>query len=193
MRIVVSEFVSLDGIAEAPGPGEDYEHAGWTFRWHNQEIEEDKKKELFAADALLLGRVTYEAFAAAWPSMTDEDGFADRMNSIPKYVVSSTVDNLEWNNSQLLTGDAVDAVSELKGQPGRDLLVGGSLSLVRDLARHALVDLYRFAVYPVALGTGKRVFDGDRVDLELVGERPTSTGVVLAEYQPARSAQDRVS
>jgi dihydrofolate reductase len=193
MRIVVSEFVSLDGIAEAPGPGEDYEHAGWTFRWHNQEIEEDKKKELFAADALLLGSVTYEAFAAAWPSMTDEDGFADRMNSIPKYVVSSTVDNLEWNNSQLLTGDAVDAVSELKGQPGRDLLVGGSLSLVRDLARHALVDLYRFAVYPVALGTGKRVFDGDRVDLELVGERPTSTGVVLAEYQPARSAQDRVS
>jgi dihydrofolate reductase len=193
MRIVVSEFVSPDGIAEAPGPGEDYEHAGWTFRWHNQEIEEDKKKELFEADALLLGRVTYQAFAAAWPSMTDEEGFADRMNSIPKYVVSSTLDRLDWSNSQLLAGDPVEAVAELKRQPGRDLLIGGSLSLVRDLARHGLVDFYRFAVYPVALGSGKRVFAGERVDLELVGQRQTPTGVLLTEYQPASMVEDRTS
>jgi dihydrofolate reductase len=189
MRIVVSEFVSLDGVAEDPGGAEGYEHGGWTFRWHNEEIEADKKDELFVADAMLLGRVTYQAFAAAWPSITDEVGFADRMNNIPKYVASSSLDCVEWNNSHLLTGTVVDAVNELERQPGRDLLVGGSLSLVRELARHDLVDLYRLTVYPVALGSGKRLFGDERVDLELVGQRPTSTGVIIATYQPASRGQ----
>lgn len=185
MRFVVSEFISLDGIVEDPGGVEGYKHGGWTFRWHSQEIEDEMKDQLFSADALLLGRVTYEGFAAAWPSMTDEDGFAERMNGIPKHVVSSTLDTLEWNNSHLLTGDVIDAVTELRQRPGRDLLVNGSATLVRDLARHDLVDLYRFVVYPVALGAGKRLFEGDRVDLELVGHRPTSTGAMFLTYRPA--------
>ena len=185
MRIVVSQFLSLDGVMEDPGGAEGFEHGGWTFKWHSQEIEHDQKDMLFAADALLIGRVTYEGWAAAWPTMTDEDGFADRMNAIPKYVVSSTLDTVEWHNSHLLTGNVADAARELKQQPGRDLLVGGSATLIRELARHDLVDLYRFTVYPVALGSGKRLFDGDRVDLELVGQRPTSTGAMFLTYRPA--------
>jgi dihydrofolate reductase len=185
MRIVVSQFTSLDGVGEDPGGAEGYRYGGWTFRWHNQEVEADKKDELFAADALLLGRVTYQGFAAAWPSVADEVGFADRMNAIPKYVVTSTLDELDWNNSHRLTGDVAAAVAELKRQPGRDLLVEGSFTLVRELARHNLVDLYRFTIYPVMLGSGKRIFGDDRVDLDLVGQRPTSSGVLIACYQPA--------
>jgi dihydrofolate reductase len=191
MRIVVSEFLSQDGVVEDPGGCEGYEHGGWTSRWHNPEIDEDKKDELFGADAMLLGRVTYEAYAAAWASMTDEDEFADRMNSIPKFVVSSTLKTAAWNNSKLLSGGVIDAVTALKRPPGRDLLVAGSATLVRALARHGLVDLYRFTIYPVALGSGKRLFDGQRIDLTLVGHRSTSTGVLLATYQPATTTKER--
>ena len=185
MRIVVSEFLSQDGVVEEPNGREGYEHGGWALRWRNREIDEDKRDELFGADAMLLGRVTYEAYAAAWPSMTDEDGFADRMNSIPKFVASSTLKTATWNNSRLLSGDVIDAVTALKRRPGRDLLVAGSAMLVRALARYRLVDLYRFIIYPVALGSGKRLFDGQRIDLNLVGHRSTSTGVLLTTYQQA--------
>jgi dihydrofolate reductase len=189
VRIVVSEFLSQDGVMDFDG-GDSY--GGWTSRWHNREIDEHRTDELFAADALLLGRVTYRAFATAWPSMTDEHGFANRMNGIAKFVVSSTLKTAEWNNSHLLSGDVIDAVTALKRRQGRDLLVGGSATLVRALARHGLVDLYRFTVYPVALGNGRRLFDGQRVDLNLVGHRSTSTGVLLTTYQPA-SARERVA
>jgi dihydrofolate reductase len=111
MRLVVSEFVSLDGIMEDPGGAEGYEHAGWHFRSWADEIGAIKKDELFASDALLLGRRTYEGFAAAWPTVKDEEGFADRMNSLPKYVVSSTLDTLEWNNSHLLEGEVIEEVT----------------------------------------------------------------------------------
>jgi dihydrofolate reductase len=185
VRIVVSESLSQDGVVEDPGGREGYGHGGWPPLWRNREIDEDKEDELFGADALLLGRITYEAYAAVWPSMTDEDGFADRMNSIPKFVVSSTLRTAAWNNSQLLSGDVIDAVTALKRRPGRDLLVAGSATLVRALARHGLVDLYRFTIYPVALGSGKRLFDGQRIDLDLVGHRSTSTGVLLTTYQQA--------
>jgi dihydrofolate reductase len=193
VRIVVSEFLSQDGVIEDPGGREGYEHGGWALRWHNREVDEHKTDELFGADAVLLGRVTYEAYAAAWPSMTDEDGFADRMNSIPKFVVSSTLQTVEWNNSHLLSGGVIDAVTALKRRPGRDLLVVGSATLVRALARYLLVDLYRFTVYPVALGSGKRLFDGQRIELDLVGHRSTSTGVLLTTYQQAVATEERAA
>jgi dihydrofolate reductase len=185
MRLVVSEFVSLDGIMEDPGGAEGYEHAGWHFRSWADEIGAIKKDELFASDALLLGRRTYEGFAAAWPTVKDEEGFADRMNSLPKYVVSSTLDTLEWNNSHLLEGEVIEEVTKLKKQPGNDLLIGGSATLVQELARHNLVDLYRLAVHPVALGTGKRLFGDVHINLELVDQQPTPNGVIFLSYQPA--------
>ena len=193
MRIVVSELMSQDGVIEDSGGREGYEHGGWALRWHNREIDEHKKDELFGADAMLLGRVTYEAYAAAWPSMTDDDGFADRMNTIPKFVVSSTLQTVQWNNSHLLSGGVIDAVTALKRRPGRDLLVVGSATLVRALARYLLVDLYRFSVYPVALGSGKRLFDGQRIELDLVGHRSTSTGVLLTTYQQAVATEERAA
>jgi dihydrofolate reductase len=193
VRIVVSEFLSQDGVVEDPSSREGYEHGGWALRWRNREIDENRKDELFGADAMLLGRVTYEEYAAAWPSMTDEDGFADRMNSIPKFVAASVLKTPTWNNSRLLSGDVIDAVTALKRRPGRDLLVAGSAMLVRTLARYRLVDLYRFTIYPVALGSGKRLFDGQRINLNLVGHGSTSTGVLLITYQPAPATEERAA
>jgi len=158
-RIVVSEFVSLDGVMEDPGGAEKFEFGGWTMPYWNDDLARFKAEELFASDALLLGRVTYQAFAAAWPAMTDEMGFADRMNSNRKYVVSSTLNTTdEWKNSSLIKGDLVDAVTKLKQEPGQDILVGGSATLVQALMRHELVDELRLAVYPLVLGTGKRLW-----------------------------------
>jgi dihydrofolate reductase len=185
MRLVASEFVSLDGIMEDPGGAEGYEHAGWHFRSWAPEMGAIKKAELFASDGLLLGRVTYEGFAAAWPTVKDDEGFADRMNGLPKYVVSSTLDTLEWNNSHLLKGDLIEEVTKLKQQPGNDLLIGGSATLVQELARHNLIDLYRLAVHPVSLGTGKRLFGNVHVNLEFVEQRPTPNGVIFLSYRPA--------
>ena|SRR5579883_1525527 len=183
-RIVVTEFVSLDGVMEDPGGAEGYKHGGWSMAFWHEEIGKVKFDELFASDAQLLGRVTYQGFAAAWPAMQDE--FADRMNSMPKYVVSKTLSDLTWNNSHLLSGDLADEVRTLKQQPGRDILVAGSRSLVQGLRQHGLVDLYRLLVYPVVLGGGKRVFeDGDRTNLKLVTARPVGPQVVLLEYEPA--------
>jgi dihydrofolate reductase len=185
MRIVVSEFVSLDGVMEDPGGAEGYEHAGWHFRSWVPEMGKIKLDELLASDALLLGRVTYQAFAAAWPTVEDEDGFADRMNSLPKYVVSSTLDTLDWNNSHILKGDVAEEVTALKQRPGNDLLIGGSAMLVQELARHNLIDLYRLAVHPVVLGTGKRLLGDTHVNLELVEQQSTPSGVIFLSYRPA--------
>jgi dihydrofolate reductase len=178
-KVIVSEFVSLDGVVEDPK---------WTFQFGSDEQEEFKLDELAAADALLLGRVTYEGFAAAWPSATDEEGYADRMNGYPKHVVSTTQEEpLEWNNSTLIKGDVAEEVSKLKEQPGKDILVFGSADLVNTLMKHGLVDEYRLMVFPIVLGSGKRLF-GDGLDttvLELVDTKAFDSGVVVLTYRPA--------
>ena len=177
-KLVVAEYVSLDGVMEEPS---------WTGPYFNEDVARFQFELLFASDALLLGRVTYQGFAAAWPSMTDEEGFVDRMNGLPKFVVSTTLEEVEWNNSSLIKENVDEEVSRLKQQPGQDILIYGSGDLVRTLMQHDLIDEYRLMVHPVVLGSGKRLFrDGsDTTALRLVDTRPTSTGVVILTYQPA--------
>src|SRR5947209_13902095 len=139
-KVVVSEYVTLDGVMEDPGGGEGTKHGGWSFQFWNEETAKFKFDELFASDALLLGRATYQGFAAAWPSMTDDQGFADRMNGLPKFVVSSTLTEVGWNNSTLIKGDVFGKIVELKQQAGQDMLLGGSGRLTRGLMQHNLVD-----------------------------------------------------
>ena len=178
-KLVVSEFVTLDGVTEEPGK--------WSFPFWNEEISKFKFDELFSSDALLLGRVTYQGFAAAWPSMTDEAGYAKRMNSFPKHVVSRTLERLDWNNSHLIKGDVEREISKLKRQPGQDLLVFGSGQLVSALAQHDMIDEYRLLVYPTILGNGKRLFsDVNKATLKLVETKTFGLGVVLLRYQPNR-------
>ena len=181
-RIVVSEFVSIDGVMEDPGGAEGYEHGGWTFRFdRGEDGDRYKLEELMDAVALLLGRVTYEGFAKAWPSITDEAGFADRMNGLPKYVVSSTLENPEWNNSTVLRGDPVEQVRGLRDRLAGNILVAGSARLVQALEDADLVDEYRLLVFPVVLGTGKRLFrEGGRMsNLQLVEARQTGGAAIL--------------
>lgn len=181
MRLVVTEFMTLDGVMEAPNE--------WSFQYWNDETAKFKLDELFATDAQLLGRVTYEGFASAWPSMEkDEAGFADRMNSLPKYVVSKTLKNAEWNNSKIIKTNVADEVSKLKQASGRDLLVAGSAMLIRFLLEQDLVDEYRLLTYPIVLGKGKRLFsDGSTAPLKLTESKPMgSTGVVLLRYEPEK-------
>jgi dihydrofolate reductase len=184
-KIVVTEFVSLDGIFEDPGGSESYKHGGWSFQF-NRGDDGDKFKldEAMASDALLLGRVTYQGFADAWPSRTGE--FADKFNSMPKYVVSTTLNTLEWNNSHLIKGDVAGEVPKLKEQFGGDVVVHGSGQLVNTLKERDLVDEYRLMVFPVVLGTGKRLFadGGDLVPLNLAETRQVGPdGVVILTYQ----------
>jgi dihydrofolate reductase len=175
-KLVVSEFVSLDGVMEEPS---------WTAPYWNDEIATFKYDELFASDALLLGRVTYQGFAAAWPSRTDEQGYADRMNSLPKYVVSTTLDKAEWNNTRLIKTNVAGQVSELKQQSGGNILLFGSGALVQTLLQNYLVDEYALLVYPVALGKGKHLFkDGSKATLKLVETKTFSSGVVALVYHP---------
>jgi dihydrofolate reductase len=183
-KVIVSEFVSLDGVMEDPGGAEKTRHGGWSFQFFNDESARYKRDELFACDALLLGRVTYQGFAAAWPTMSDPQGFADRMNGLPKFVASTTLKQLDWNNSRLLEGDIAAAVGKLKQQPGQDILVAGSGTLVRTLMQHDLIDEYRLMVHPVVLGGGKRLFaDGtDRKVLKLTETRAFASGVVVLSY-----------
>ena len=176
MRLVVTEFVTLDGVMEDPGGAEKSPVGGWAFRFdRGHEGDKFKLEELMAADAQLLGRRTYEGFAAVWPSISDEAGFAAKMNSMRKYVVSSTLQDAAWQNSTILRGNVVDEVSRLKQQPGRDILVAGSGQLVRALAEHDLVDEYRLMVFPIVLGSGKRLFgDGwPTTPLKIVESRVT--------------------
>lgn len=189
-KVVVSEFVSLDGVMEDPGGGEEYKHGGWVFQFdRGPEGDEFKLEEVFASDALLLGRVTYEGFAAAWPGRTDEQGFADKFNSMPKYVVSTTLEEpLEWNNSTPIRENVADEVSKLKQEPGGDILVNGSAQLVQTLMEHDLVDEYRLMTFPIILGSGKRLFGetSDTTALRLVDTKTVGSGVVILTYRPVR-------
>jgi dihydrofolate reductase len=190
MKVVVSEFVSLDGVMEDPGGAEGYKHGGWSFKFkRGPEGDKYKVDELAAADALLLGRVTYQGFAKAWPAIKDPDGFADRMNSIRKYAVSTTLKDSDatWSNTSIIRGDMAAEVSKLKARPGGNLLVFGSAQLAQSLAQHGLVDDYRLMVYPVILGDGKRLFSnaGTMASLELVDAKPAGDGIVMLTYQAA--------
>jgi dihydrofolate reductase len=196
-RVIGSEFVALDGVMEAPG-GE--QHPDGKHEWSTPYFSPDMGEEALAilkqADALLLGRRSYEHFAAAWPSMTDEDGFADRMNSLPKFVVTSTLDRLEWN-AEPLTGDPVEEVTRLKeGGPG-DLLIMGSGQLVHALTDAGLIDEYHVFVHPVVVGSGKRLFreGGPLIGLRLTGSKTFSGGVVALTYElaAARAAEARAA
>lgn len=186
-KVVVSMFVSLDGVMEDPGGAEQFKYGGWTMAYWGDDIGKFKFDELFASDTLLLGRLTYQGFAAAWPSRTDDAGFADRMNTLPKVVVSTTLKQVGWQNSRLITGNVAGEVSKLKQQPSEDILIAGSGTLVRTLMQDDLIDEYRLLVYPVILGNGKRLFqDGTKTALKLMETKTFSSGVVLLRYQPDR-------
>ena len=185
-RIVVTEFVSLDGVMEAPGGGEAYRHGGWTFKIdRGDEGNKFKLDEALSAEALLLGRVTYEGFAEAWPSREGE--FADKFNTMPKYVVSSTLEKPEWNNSTVLKGDLAEEVAKLKQEQDGDIVVHGSARLVQALVEHDLVDELRLMVFPVVLGSGKRLFGdtSDKKPLRLVDSKVVGEGVAILVYEPA--------
>jgi dihydrofolate reductase len=186
-RIVVTEFVSLDGVMEDPGGAENFKHGGWSFEIsRGDEGDKFKLDEAFASEALLLGRVTYDGFAAAWPSREGE--FADKFNNMPKYVVSSTLGKPEWNNSTVLKGDVAEEVGKLKQQQDGDIVVHGSAQLVQTLVEHDLVDEFRLMVYPVVLGSGKRLFGdtSDRKPLKLVDSKMVGDGVTILIYEPVR-------
>jgi dihydrofolate reductase len=185
-RIVVTEFVSLDGVMEAPGGGEDYRHGGWTFEIDRGEGDKFKLDEALGADALLLGRVTYEGFAQAWPSRDGE--FADKFNTMPKYVVSSTLQKPEWNNSTVLEGDVAEEISKLRQKQDGDIVVHGSAQLVQALIEHDLVDELRLMVFPVVLGSGKRLFGAtsDKKRLRLTSSKTVGDGVTILVYEPVR-------
>jgi dihydrofolate reductase len=187
-RIVVTEFVSLDGVMEDPGGAEGYEHGGWSFQVsRGDEGDKFKLDELVDAEAQLLGRVTYEGFAKAWPSITDEAGFAAKMNSMPKYVVSSTLTNPEWQNTTVLSGDVAEEISNLKQEVDGNILVAGSAQLVQALIDHDLVDELRLMVYPVVLGSGKRLFGttSDKKALRLADSKVVGDGVQILVYESA--------
>jgi dihydrofolate reductase len=193
-RLVVSEFVTLDGVFEAPGGGEGFEHDGWSFQFdRGQEGDRFKFDELIAADAQLLGRITYQGFARAWPSMTGMGEFGEKMNAMPKYVVSTTLtaEDADWNNSTVIGADLASEVSRLKEQIAGDILVAGSARLVSSLAEHDLVDQYRLMVFPIVLGSGKRLFgDGTpRTRLRLLDSTPVGPdGVFILTYEPTVDA-----
>ena len=185
-RIVVSQFITLDGVFEDPGGSEHFERGGWAFKFERgADGDAYKLEELRDAEAMLLGRVTYEGFAAAWPSITDEQGFAERMNGLPKYVVSSTLERADWQNSTILPGDPVAEVTALKGRLAGNILVAGSMSLVHTLHDAGLVDEYRLMIYPIVLGCGKRLFrDGAAAaGYEAVDVRPAGA-VALMTLRP---------
>jgi dihydrofolate reductase len=187
-KIVVTEFVSLDGVMEAPGGGEEYKHQGWTFEIERgEEGEKFKLDETLEAEAQLLGRRTYEGFAAAWPSMTDDVGFADKFNSMPKYVFSNTLELAEWNNSTILSGDFATEIAKLKQDVDGVILVAGSAQLVQGLVEHDLLDELRLMVFPILLGSGKRVFcdHPEKKPLRLVDSKTVGDGIALLTYEPA--------
>jgi dihydrofolate reductase len=190
-KLVVTEFVSVDGVMQDPGGDSDFKHAGWTFDIDTDEaVYQFKGWELEQADTQLLGRKTYEGFAAAWPERGGDGGFADKMNAMPKYVVSTTLSDPKWDNTTVIDSDVVDAVTRLKESDGGDILVAGSATLVRFLHENGLVDEYRVMVFPVVLGSGLRLFPddaGDKVKLALVESKAFSNGIVLNTY--TRAAQ----
>ena len=185
-RIVVTEFISLDGVIEDPGGAEDYKYGGWSFEFdRGEEGDKFKLDEALDADALLLGRRTYEGFASAWPSREGE--FADKFNNMPKYVVSSTLKDPEWTNSTVIGTDLPAEVSRLKAELDGDIVVHGSGQLVQGLVEQGLVDELRLMVFPVVLGAGKRLFGetSDKRPLRLAGSKIVGEGVAILTYEPA--------
>jgi dihydrofolate reductase len=186
-KLVVTEFVSVDGVFEDPGGSEAFEHGGWSFEFsRGDDGDKFKLDETIASDALLLGRVTYEGFADAWPKRSGDE-FSDKFNSMPKYVVSSTLENPEWTNSTVISGDLSTEVPQLKQQHEKDIVVHGSGQLARGLLDLGLVDEIRLMVFPVVLGEGKRLFDGvDMRTLKLAEAKPVGPdGVIVLTYEPA--------
>jgi dihydrofolate reductase len=188
-KLVVTEFVTVDGVMEDPGGAEGFDLGGWAFEF-NRGPEGDKFKldETLAAEVQLLGRVTYEAFAAAWPSRSGE--FADKFNSMPKYVVSTTLDEPEWNNSTVIKGDVAREVSTLKQKVNGEILVAGSCQLVNTLLKLGFVDELRLMVFPVVLGSGKRLFSdiNNMTPLRLVDAKTVGEGVQILVYQPTEKS-----
>jgi dihydrofolate reductase len=185
-RIVVTEFVSLDGVMEDPGGSENFKYGGWSFEFdRGDEGNKFKLDETLDTDALLLGRKTYEGFADAWPSREGE--FADKFNNMPKYVVSSTLDDPEWNNTTVVEGDLGQAVSDLKQKHDGNIVVHGSAQLTQALLEQDLVDELRLMVFPVVLGDGKRVFGetSGKKPLQLDSSQAVGDGVVILVYKPA--------
>src|SRR5215510_1010074 len=192
-KVVAAEYVTLDGVMQDPGGVGEIEHGGWSSQYFNEELGEYQSDQLSASDALVLGRVTFEGFAAAWPSMEETEGeFAVRMNALPKYVASRSLEEpLAWNGT-LLKGDLVEEVGKLKQQPGQNLLIYGSSEVVNALHPHGLIDEYALMVFPVTLGVGKHLFrEGtDKTDLKLADARTTSTGVAVLTYRTAAEPGD---
>ena len=185
-KLIVTEFISLDGVVEDPGGSEDYKHGAWTFEFERgPEGNQFKVDETFAADALLLGRRTYEGFAEAWPSRDGE--FADKFNSMPKYVVSSTLQDPEWSNSTVVSGDLAHVVAEIKQRHSGDVYVHGSVQLVQGLLEQGLVDQLNLMVFPVVLGAGRRLWGelSDKATLRLTESRTVGDGVQIQIYEPA--------
>jgi dihydrofolate reductase len=186
-KIIVTEFITLDGVIEAPGGDETaHPHGGWQFKYDSPEGGKYKTDELYSVDTLLLGRTTYETFAAYWPNQTGE-GFANPINQMPKYVVSQTLQKVDWNNSHILRDVAKD-VAALKNSDGGDILVYGSATLVKALLHHDLIDELRLMLYPLTIGGGLKLFD-DKLELkkfELKHTHALDNGVVILEYQPIR-------
>jgi dihydrofolate reductase len=186
-RIIVTEFVSLDGVMEDPGGSEDFKYGGWSFEFsRGDEGDKFKLDETFDSAALLLGRATYEGFAEAWPSRDGE--FADRFNSMPKYVVSSTLKNPEWTNTTVLDGDVKQAVAKVRDEVDGNIVVHGSAQLAQTLLEQDLVDEVRLMVFPVVLGAGKRIFGetSDKKPLRLTDSKIVGDGVAILIYEPAR-------
>jgi dihydrofolate reductase len=178
--IVWSQYISLDGVVEEPGE--------WSLPYFSDDLALYKSDELSASDALLLGRTTYEGFAAAWPHMEEIEGdFAVRMNMLPKYVVSTTLEKADWNNSTIIRGNVPDEISKLKHEPGKNILIGGSGALAKTLMQHDLIDEIRMLVHPILVGTRKRLFEGAQqlIEVKLVDTRRFESGVVALTYQRA--------
>jgi dihydrofolate reductase len=189
-KVVVSQFISVDGVVEDPGGSESWERGGWAFQFdRGDEGDKFKLDEIMASDALLLGRVTYEGFAEAWPSRTGE--FADKFNGMPKYVVSTTLTDPEWNNSTVIAGDVPAAIGKLKQEIDGVILVNGSVQLVHTLAENGLVDEYRFMVFPTVLGGGKHMFGemSAATALRLVDAKPAGETYILV-YEPSPQEKD---
>jgi dihydrofolate reductase len=188
-KIVVSQFMTVDGVVEGPGDDPGFDRNRWAFQVdRGEDGNKFKLDELMASDALLLGRVTWEGFAAAWPNRKDEFGFADKFNTMPKYVVSTTLKDPEWAGSIVISENVLEEVAKLREQPGGDVLVNGSVSLVRLLFEHDLVDEFRFMVFPIVLGAGKRQFGETSgwKKLRLVDSKPVGPeGVIVLTYRPA--------
>lgn len=177
-KIIVTEYLTLDGIFEEPG--------NWSFDFWNEEAMQYKHDELFSSDVQLLGRLTYEGFAKAWPTMKNTGDFGERMNNMPKYVVSTKLKNAEWNNTTIINDNIIEEIKKLKKKPGQNILVAGSGKLVQTLMQNNLVDEYKFMLHPVILGSGKRLFTGgtEKYKLKLLDAKSFKTGIVALHYKP---------